>query len=70
MNFKNTDPDYIYKITPDLLKQIMNDYMLIGFNAAIEALSSKEADALNEMYASGFAEWLEKNKDRLIRGQV
>ena len=62
------DPDSNVRMRSDVYEGKLDEAVMRGYEIAIRFLSSKEADSLHEMYASGFAEWLEKKKTELSHG--
>ena len=62
MNAFDARGEETISITRHAFELTMKSQYEAGFKAAVELLCTKEADNLHEMYASGFAEWLEKKK--------
>lgn len=56
------DPDFNVRMRSDIYEDNLDQAVMRGYELAIRLLMSKEADALHEMYASGFAGWLEEKK--------
>lgn len=57
-----SDPDELMRIGKPTLELMLREAEKMGYQKAIDALMTMEADGLHEMRASGFAEWLSKKK--------
>jgi hypothetical protein len=62
------DPDFNVRMRSDVFEGKLDEAVIRGYEIAIRFLMSKEADQLHEMYASGFAGWLEEKKSELRNG--
>jgi hypothetical protein len=62
MNAFDARGEETISITRHAFELTMKSQYEAGYKSAIELLCTKEADNLHEMYAIGFAEWLEKKK--------
>jgi hypothetical protein len=62
MNDFDNSGEEVISITRHAFELTMKSQYEAGYKSAIDLLCTKEADNLQEMYASGFAEWLEVKK--------
>ena len=61
-----SDPDELLRIGKPTLELMLREAEKVGYQKAINALMSMEADGLHEMYASGFGDWLAKKKSEIF----